>query len=141
MKVVINRCFGGFGLSHVALMRYFEIKGIKVYPEQDKGHWGFWTYWTVKLEDRIEIKEGEDFYKMSLEDRCAYNATQSAQTVGERDIERHDPALIQAVEELGDAANGNYAELTVIQIPDDVDYVVEEYDGLEHIAEAHRTWV
>jgi len=140
MKVVINRCYGGFGLSHEAVMRYFEIKGITVYPEQGKDHWKFWTYWTVKPEDRLEDKEGEAFYAMSMEDRRAYNATQSAQTVGEREIERHDPALVQAVEELGNAANGSHAELAVVEIPDDVDYIVEEYDGMEHIAEAHRTW-
>ena len=142
MKVVINRCYGGFGLSHEAVMRYFEIKGITVYPEQDKGigSWKFWTYWLVKPEDRIESKEGKAFYAMSMEDRRAYNATHSAQTVYPRDIERHDPALIQVVEEMGDKASGDHAELKVVEIPDDVNYIVEEYDGLEHIAEEHRTW-
>ena len=140
MKVVINRCFGGFGLSHEAVMRYFEIKGITVYPEQGKNYWKLWTYWTVKPEDRIESKEDEDFYKMPIEDRAAYNKAHSEQTIYERDIERNDPALVQAVEELGDKANGAHAELAVVEIPDDVDYRIEEYDGREHIAEAHRTW-
>ena len=140
MKVVINRCYGGFGLSHEAVMRYFEIKGINVYPEQGQDSWKFWTYWTVKPEDRIESKEGEAFYSMSIEDRRAYNEAHSAQTFYPRDIERHDPALVQVVEEMGSKANGDYAELAVVEIPDDVNYIVEEYDGLEHIAEAHRTW-
>jgi len=140
MKVVINRCFGGFGLSHEAVMRYFEIKGITVYPEQGKDSWGFWTYWIVKPEDRIETKEGESFYAMSMEDRRAYNAEHSAQTVYPREIERHDSALVQVVEEMGSKADGEYAELAIVEIPDGVDYIVEEYDGMEHIAEAHRTW-
>lgn len=139
-KVVINRCHGGFGLSHEAVMRYFEIKGITVYPEQSKDYWKFWTYWTVKPEDRIESKEGALFYAMSLEDRRAYNKTVSEQTVYERDIARDDPALIQAIEELGEEANGAHAELRIVQIPDDVQYTIEDYDGLEHIAEVHRTW-
>ena len=140
MKVVINRCYGGFGLSHEATLRYFEIKGIEVYPEQGNAIWKFWTYWIVKPEDRIESKEGEAFYKMSIKDRQAYNKAHSEQTVYPREIERHDPVLVQVVEEMGDAADGDHAELAVVEIPDDVEYIIEEYDGLEHIAEAHRTW-
>jgi hypothetical protein len=140
MKVVINKCYGGFGLSHQAVMRYFEIKGITVYPEQGKDYWKFWTYWTVKPEDRIESKEGDEFYKISIEDRRAYNEAHSAQTIYERDIERDDPALVQAVEELGAVACGAHAELVVVEIPDGVEWCIEEYDGMEHVAEKHRTW-
>jgi hypothetical protein len=28
----------------------------------------------------------------------------------------------------------------VVQLPADVDWIVEEYDGQEWIAERHRTW-
>lgn len=96
MKVVINRRYGGFGLSHEAALRYFEIKGI--------------------------------------------NKAHSEQTVYLREIARHDPALVQVVEEMGGKADGNHAKLKVVEIPDDVEYIIEEYDGLEHIAEVHRTW-
>jgi len=140
MKVVINRCFGGFGLSHEATLRYFEIKGIDVYPEQDNAIWKLWTYWIVKPEDRIESREGEAFYAMSMQERQAYNKAHSEQTVYPREIERHDPVLVQVVEELGHKAWGSHAELKVVEIPDDVEYIIEEYDGLEHIAEVHRTW-
>ena len=44
------------------------------------------------------------------------------------------------VQELGDKANGRCAELKVVEIPDGVDYQVEEYDGKEWVAETHRTW-
>lgn len=136
MKVVINRCYGGFGLSHEAVMRYFEIKGITVYPEQDTsiGSSKFWTYWLVKPEDCIESKEGEAFCEMSMEDRRAYNAALT------RNIERHDPALVQVVEELGEQSWGSFAELVVVEIPDNVKWEVDEYDGMERIAEVHRIW-
>ena len=142
MKVVINKCYGGFGLSHEAVMRYFEIKGITVYPEQDTsfGSSKFWTYWLVKPENRIESKEGEAFYAMSMEDRVAYNKACSEQTVYPREIERHDPALVQVIEELGHQSWGSFAELVVVEIPDDVNWEIDEYDGMEHVAEVHRVW-
>lgn len=49
---------------------------------------------------------------------------------------RDNPKLIQYYEE-----NPNeMGDLKVVEIPDDVDWVVEEYDGCEWVAERHRTW-
>jgi len=59
----------------------------------------------------------------------------------DRTIDRTDPDLIRIVEEMGsDAASSRHADLIIIEIPDDIEYVIEEYDGREHIAEKHRTW-
>jgi hypothetical protein len=44
------------------------------------------------------------------------------------------------VEELGDRADGWASELVVVEVPDNVKWHIEEYDGSEHIAEDHRTW-
>ena len=140
MKIVINQCYGGFGISHEAAMRYFEIKGITVYPEHSKDCWGFWTYWTVSPENRPETKEGDAFRAMTMAEKREYNKAYSEQTVHEREIERNDPALIQAVEELGKKSWGEYAELAVVEIPDDIEWDIHEYDGMEHVAEKHRTW-
>lgn len=57
-----------------------------------------------------------------------------------RGIARDDPALIQTVEELGNAANGPFANLNIVEIPDDVNWEITEYDGYEYVAEKHRTW-
>lgn len=139
MKVVINNCFGGFGLSHKAMMRYFEIKGMTPYPE--KAPLGYHIYWTTPPDERIPTVESADFYKMPIEQRKAYNDQYSKETVYDRDIPRDDPALIQVVEELGSKkASGDHADLKIVEIPDDVDWEIEEYDGNEHIAEKHRTW-
>lgn len=53
---------------------------------------------------------------------------------------RHDPLLVEAVETLGQAANNFCSNLTIVEIPDGIDWQIEEYDGQEHIAESHRTW-
>jgi hypothetical protein len=140
MKVVINSCFGGFSISHEGMLRYFEIKGQEIWPEQGDTFWEHWTYWTVSPENRPESKEGDAFYAMTIEDRQAYNKAHSELTVYERELERDDPALVQMVEELGDKANGDCADLTVVEVPDGIQWDIHEYDGMEHVAEKHRTW-
>ena len=57
-----------------------------------------------------------------------------------RDIPREDAALVQVVEEMGKLANGQCARLKTVEIPDDVNWYIEDYDGLEWVAERHRTW-
>lgn len=55
-------------------------------------------------------------------------------------IGRDDPVLIDVVERLGKAANGPYARLYIVEIPSDVEWTIEDYDGAEWVAEKHRTW-
>lgn len=90
MKVVINACLGGFGLSEAAIKRWAELDALG------------------KFDARTE--------------------------------DRANPFLIQAIEELGDEANAGGAELKIITIPDDVEWIIEDYDGEEWVAEKHRTW-
>jgi hypothetical protein len=46
---------------------------------------------------------------------------------------RNDPRLIEAVEKLGVDANGKYAKLKIIEIPDGSYFHIQEYDGMENI--------
>ena len=57
-----------------------------------------------------------------------------------RGYSRIDPDLIAAVETLGGLANGLVSDLAVVEIPDGVEWQIQEYDGREWIAEKHRTW-
>ena len=41
---------------------------------------------------------------------------------------------------MGEHSWGPHAELLVVEIPDDVEWYIEEYDGREWIAERHRVW-
>lgn len=56
------------------------------------------------------------------------------------DAYRADHRLVQTVRNLGPKANGGFAQLKIVTIPDGVDWTIKEYDGQEHIAEVHRTW-
>jgi hypothetical protein len=91
-KIVINKCYGGFGLSVKGENLFKELKGIT----------------------------DPDWY---------YN-----------DIARDDPVLIELVETLGQEIESSYAKLKIVEIPDDVEWEIEEYDGMEWVSEKHRTW-
>jgi hypothetical protein len=53
----------------------------------------------------------------------------------DRFIERHDPLLVEVVQELGNEANGMCANLKIEEIPEEYlhCYTLEEYDGLEGV--------
>lgn len=54
---------------------------------------------------------------------------------------RTDPILISVIEDLGsEKVSGEWARIKIIEIPDDVDWQIGEYDGIEWIEEKHRTW-
>lgn len=137
MKIIINGCYGGFSISEKALFRYAELKGITLYPE--KGSWGTTVYWTIPPEER-PVEPIGNWLSQPPADRTAYNKAYNNHTFSERPEDRTDPLLIQVVEELGAEANGRCASLKIVEIPDDVKWQIEEYDGIEWIAEEHRTW-
>lgn len=56
------------------------------------------------------------------------------------EIPRDDPALVRVVEELKERAGERYSDLKVVEIPDGVEWELCEYDGIEWVAEKHRTW-
>ena len=78
MKIVINDCYGGYGLSEEFLDKY-----------------------------------GKEFIER----------------------ERNDPELIAAIEEFGEMeASGEYASLSIVEIPDDyTDYYIHEHNGEEGV--------
>ena len=53
---------------------------------------------------------------------------------------RTDPKLIECIETLGYQASGRFADLKVVEIPDDVEWEIDNYDGIETIHEVHRVW-
>lgn len=53
---------------------------------------------------------------------------------------RADERLIKAVEKLGIEASENDSELKIVEIPDDMEWEIDEYDGKESVHEKHRVW-
>lgn len=148
MKIVINKCFGGFSLSVKAEDRYLELKGHERFwyanPQQ------FWSeqegyfnapYKKVTFEE-AQASENKFMFgpRVLTEDAGEQATVLNVEFYYSGDIKRDDPLLVQVVEELGEEASARFAALEVVEIPDDVDWEIVEYDGMEHIAETHRTW-
>lgn len=92
-KIVINKRYGGFSLSHEAIIEYNSRSGTPL----------------------------SQYHRY--------------------DTKRDDPILVAIVEEWGsERVSGAYAKLAVVEVPDDANWEITEYDGMEHVAERHRTW-
>lgn len=131
-KIAINKCFGGFGLSHKAVLRYAEINGIKLFPEES---YGIWHYYKVpKAEyDKATTK--------SLETYGNYTGVNSQDLyLSVSDIKRDDPILIQVINELGKEADSRLSKLKIVEIPEGIKWEIDEYDGMESIHEIHQSW-
>ena len=89
---------------------------------------------------KIVINDCHGSFGLSKEALALYNERAGTVITHERDIGRNNPILVEIVEQLGNAANGDFAELKVVDIPDDVEWIIQEYDGDEWISEKHRTW-
>jgi hypothetical protein len=119
MKVVINTCFGGFGLSNEAFELLLQKKGIEYDIAKN-------TMFGSEMNNfYAKGHAGDDQFYLS--NYAFYD-------------NRADEDLVAVVEELGGSANGHAADLKIVEIPAGVDWYVEEYDGREHVAERHRTW-
>lgn len=153
MKIVINRCYGGFSLSPRAVQRMAEIQGKPCYfftcdvstgihtpAEIEKISGLFWQAFSVPNPDEVLGYQKRDWHEMSDEEKVASNQRYESIRLEQRDQNRADPLLIQVVEELKEVANGRCADLKIVEIPDGVEWEIDEYDGMEHVAEKHRTW-
>jgi len=125
-KIVYNTCYGGFGLSNEAIMRYAEIKGITLYSEKDSI---FTHYYLCPPEEFKRLQDEDKANPVSVGRYVRSNAMYFSDT----DIERSDPALVQVVEELGDMANGMCAKLRIEDVPVGTLYRIDENDGYESV--------
>lgn len=111
MKIVINRCYGGFSISR-ACATYMAARGHRL----------------AAMELAESAANNGRWY--------GYGPTDTGENYA-----RTDPLLIEAVETLGtQTASGEMARLEVVHVPDSIEWVIEEIGGFEHVAEKHRHW-
>ena len=129
-KVVINNCYGRFSLSVEGLKRYWELKDPtkKLYFYD----WIGLDTWVRSIDEShfdicLSIDLGDSISEEEVDKKLV-----NENYVDRYDFSRHDPILIQVVEELGDVANGELAQLKVVTIDSD-SYRIDEYDGAESV--------
>ncbi len=143
MKIVVNRCFGGFGLSGAAQVEYLKrTTGQPLFAyRQTKYDFrdGVDEYKRVPIPSRKREIGGPTIHYLTKD------AGPSIKKIPKDgyfypDWERDDKVLVSIVEEMGEKAWGDFAELEVVEIPDGVDWEIDEYDGSERIRERSREW-
>ncbi|HEY5561968.1 MAG TPA: hypothetical protein VIK72_09495 [Clostridiaceae bacterium] len=140
MKVVINKCFGGFGLSLKGQKRLGELQGKEIY---------------FYKQTKYSFKEGIDEYQKvnDLEERSLFTHAVTkdfgefitSEELNEfyynnNNLKRNDEDLIKVVKELKAEVNGQCANLKIVEIPDGIEYEISDYDGMESVEEMHRSW-
>lgn len=148
MKIAINKCYGGFGLSPEAMLKLYERGVTEIATPVEK-------YWPPEEREEMDRKYPTLGYARAIREWREYLAgvdkgrglfltvfspDEKFVLNAGREINRAHPELLRVIEEMGDAANGPCAELAIVEIPDGTEWQIEEYDGREWIAETHRTW-
>lgn len=114
MKIVINKCHGGFGVSNEVFNYLIEKK-----------KWVVGEYGRIMLSDALGEKYffNDDDYTLKF---------------------RSDPDLIEAIESVGlEQASGEYSKLRIVEIPDEINrdnIIIDDFNGLEQIKEVGRSW-
>jgi hypothetical protein len=77
-------------------------------------------------------KQGVDFKKETAKWGCPVFRTLGGPHYMS-EVKRHDPLLVEVVEELGERANGSCARLRVKEVETGTQYRITDYDGQETI--------
>lgn len=107
-KIAINVCYGGFSLSESAVRLARQLS--------EDPEWGGC------------VLVGESYKDGTVREHSPLG---NDSHIGS-EVARHDPVLIQVIEQLGKAANGYFAKLAIVEIAENR-YRIEEYDGFERV--------
>ena len=129
MKVILNKCYGGFDVSPEAYILYAKKKGMKLYEYSATTLNGAIIYSKSDNQSCFTeyfTKDFGDIARISNEDCETYHLYLDEE-------HRTDKTLIEVIEELGKKASGRFGNLKVVEIPDNCYYKIDEYDGVETI--------
>ena len=133
MKIAINICYGGFSLSVEAIYELIKRNSKcleKILIESINDDPSFISEFSDYKEN---IKQHR--YMLSLvlvDEKVIYKLIDTQDT-------RFNSDLIEVVEKLKENANGCYANISIIEISDNIEWQIKDNYGFEYIAEKHKT--
>ncbi len=128
MKFVLNKCYGGYSLSpQAALLCYERGLGNATPVAEFYGNKG-----SAVAQDLARFRENPQTSWIAF-------TPDGLHVLDTRPRDRSNPILVAVVEELGQAANGQCADLRVVDVPE-VAYEIDEYDGIETIQSPRVTY-
>jgi hypothetical protein len=119
MKIAINKCYGGFGLSEEAALELRKL-GVRVTLKGE-----YYSDGSGPSTSDVIFLSNEDF---GITSDNYYEW-------------RTDKRLIKIIEKIGIERSGGYlSKLIIVDIPDDIKWEIDEYDGIETVHEQHKSW-
>lgn len=141
MELVLNKCYGGYDLSHAAKMKILEKKGITVFPYMnvETADFGKSKYKKISDQELEEIGRSNPYVAYFQTDPGKDEIVVDWRDKNHADykdfyfygVERFDKELIETVKELGDKSGGRFSKLKVVEIPDGESFEISDYDGIE----------
>jgi hypothetical protein len=158
MEIILNKDYGAFGLSEKAKALIVKRKGMPFYPYAEVKRKGmpFYPYAEIGYDNDKNFRKvpeeeilNDTFEGVSRLDRIIWASKNFGElTTGDKlwsepilfgcrddrlshEVLRVDKDAIEVVKELGEKANGDFALLKVVSIPDGSYYYIDSYDGRE----------
>lgn len=144
MKIAINSGIGTFDLSRKGKEYYYKLQNITPYffnalwsdsgeqsiinyvPHEPVSYFDYFETFNVPNPNDFDLDDSDIFNSISLDNIH---------------VDRTNKYLIQTIEDLKEETNANGCEPKVVEIPNDVDWILQSTEmGTEYIAEKHRTW-
>lgn len=138
MKVILNKCYGGFGVSQKGYELYAKKKNLDLYMYK-RSNDDFMMFERIQKDESVFLKH---YFTVDMGESFSIHSMENWNGITLYLDERHrtDSVLIEVVEELGEEANDEFADLQIVEIPDDLKYEVIDHDGIERLCEVGKTW-
>lgn len=142
MEIAVNKCYGGFSPSMKGHREYLKLKGKKsFFYKQTKYKFKAGVEEYTRIDDLSQDDTNGCFHCYTKDLGKIVDKLPNKDYVSLREDEiRIDKDFIKVVKELGSEVNTSVSNIQIVEIPDDVDWEIDEYDGIESVHEKHRSW-